>query len=194
MRVHVVFAHPVETSFGATLHRTVVDTLTAVGHQVDDCDLYAENFQPILTREERLNYDDVALNQGPVAAYVERLRAAEALVFVFPTWNYGYPAILKGYFDRVFLPGVAFSVMPDGSLLGLLSNIGKMAAVTTYGGTRMRAILAGDPPRKLMTRAVVAYTNFKAEMSFHAQYDMNNMTEERGKRFIKQVRLAMARF
>ena len=73
MRVHVVFAHPVETSFGAALHRTVVDTLTQVGHEVDDCDLHAENFQPILTREERLNYHDTSVNQIPVAGYVERL-------------------------------------------------------------------------------------------------------------------------
>jgi len=194
MRVHVVFAHPVETSFGAALHRTVVDTLTQVGHEVDDCDLHAENFQPILTREERLNYHDTSVNQIPVAGYVERLRAAEALVFVFPTWNFGYPAILKGYFDRVFLPGVAFTVLGDGKLVGMLTNIQKMAAVTTYGGSRMRAMLAGDPPRKVVTRAVLSYTNFKASMDYLAQYGMNNMTEERGRRFIKQVRLAMAKF
>lgn len=194
MRVHVIFAHPVETSFGATLHRTVVDTLSAVGHEVDDCDLYAEHFSPLLTREERLNYHDTALNTQAVAPYVERLRTAEALVFVFPTWNFGYPAILKGYFDRVFLPGVAFDIRRNGKLLGLLNNIHKIAVVTTYGGNRMRAMLAGDPPRKLMTRAVPAYTNFRAPVQYLAQYDMNNMTEERGRRFIKRVRLTMARF
>ena len=194
MRVHVVFAHPVETSFGAALHRTVVDTLTMVGHEVNDCDLYAENFQPLLTREERLNYHDTSINQIPVAGYVERLQAAEALVFMFPTWNFGFPAILKGYFDRVFLPGVAFTVLADGKLVGLLSNIRKIAVVTTYGGNRLRAVMAGDPPRKVMTRAVLGYTNFRASMEYHAQYDMNNMDEARGRRFIKQVRLAMARF
>jgi len=51
MRVMVLFAHPVETSFGAALHRAVVSNLQAAGHEVDDCDLYAENFNPVLSRE-----------------------------------------------------------------------------------------------------------------------------------------------
>lgn len=66
---------------------------------------------------------------------------------VFPVWNFGYPAILKGFIDRVFLPGVSF-VLTDGKVQGNLQNIRKLAAVTTYGGTWMRAFLCGDPPRK----------------------------------------------
>jgi NAD(P)H dehydrogenase (quinone) len=45
-----------------------------------------------------------------VKDYVERLRAAEALVMSYPVWNFGYPAMLKGFFDRVFLPGVSFDI------------------------------------------------------------------------------------
>ena len=58
----------------------------------------------------RRSYHDTATNTGPVQTYVDRLRAADALVLVFPVWNYGYPAILKGFFDRVFLPGVSFDL------------------------------------------------------------------------------------
>ena len=54
MRVLVLYAHPVETSFNAALHRLIVERLTAAGHSVDDCDLYAEDFDPRLTRAERL--------------------------------------------------------------------------------------------------------------------------------------------
>lgn len=46
MRVLVLYAHPVETSFNAALHRQVVASLREAGHEVDDCDLYAENFNP----------------------------------------------------------------------------------------------------------------------------------------------------
>jgi len=60
LKVHVLFAHPVEDSFQAALHRTVVETLAASGHTVDDCDLYAEGFQPVLTRKERLEYHDTS--------------------------------------------------------------------------------------------------------------------------------------
>ena len=108
MKILLLYAHPVETSFNAALHRLIVEHLIAAGHAVDDLDLYAENFDPRLTRAERLAYHDARSAQDPADPYVRRLLAAEALVLCFPTWNYGYPAILKGFFDRVFLPDVSF--------------------------------------------------------------------------------------
>jgi putative NADPH-quinone reductase len=56
MRVMVIFAHPLEDSFNAALHRTVMTALHESGHQVDDCDLYAEGFNPVLGAEERRYY------------------------------------------------------------------------------------------------------------------------------------------
>jgi NAD(P)H dehydrogenase (quinone) len=172
MRVLVVFAHPVETSFAAALHETTVAALTAAGYEVDDCDLYAEGFNPVLSREERLNYHDVDICTKPVQQYVDRLRAAEALVLNFPVWNFGYPAILKGFFDRVFLPGVSFQLR-DGKVWPNLHNIRKLAAVVTYGGARSRALLVGDPPRKVVKRAVRAVVHPAAKLRYLALYDMN---------------------
>lgn len=192
MRVLVVHAHPVETSFNAALHRAVVDTLRAAGHTVDDCDLYAERFDPVLTREERLGYHDVPANRGPVAPYVDRLLAAEALVFVNPVWNFGFPAILKGYLDRVFLPGVSFKLV-DGKVRPALTNIRKLAAVTSYGGTRLRALLAGDPPRKLVTRVLRAACGFPP-VTYLAHYDMNRSTDASRAAFLAKVESAMRTF
>ncbi len=74
MNVLVLYAHPVETSFNAALHRPIVERLTAAGHEVDDCDLYAEDFDPRLTRDERLGYHDQrGATPTPCAPYVERL-------------------------------------------------------------------------------------------------------------------------
>ena len=64
-----------------------------------------------MSRQERIDYHDEAINTKPVQGYVDRLRAAEALVLCTPVWNYGYPAILKGFLDRVFLPGVSFKLV-----------------------------------------------------------------------------------
>ena len=80
------------------------------GHEVDDCDLNVEGFDPVMSRQDRIDYHDAAVNRARVAPYVDRLLAAEALVFVFPVWNYGFPAILKGFVDKVFLPGVSFEL------------------------------------------------------------------------------------
>ena len=146
-RVFVLFAHPCAESFSAALHQTVTGTLAGKGWQVDACDLYAEGFDPVLTAEERRCYHAVASNQSPVQSDVDRLLAAQALVLVFPVWNQGDPAILKGVFDRVFLPGVSFH-LTEGRVGPGLQNIGKLATVTTSGGTRRKTFLAGDPPGK----------------------------------------------
>src|SRR5687767_8524205 len=132
MKILVLYAHPVETSFNAALHRLIIERLTSAGHAVDDLDLYAENFDPRLTHAERLAYHDPRGPHDRVDPYVRRLLAAEGLVLCFPVWNYGYPAILKGFFDRVFLPGVSFNLI-DGKVQPSLHNICKVVAVTTYG-------------------------------------------------------------
>ncbi len=193
MRVLVLYAHPVETSFQNSLHRVVVDSLRAAGHEVDDCDLYEENFSPLLTRQERLDYHDTEINRRPVEDYVRRVKEAEALVLVFPVWNFGYPAILKGFFDRVFLPGVSFALKDDGSVSGLLTHIRKVAAVATYGGTRLRAILAGDPPRKAVTRVLWGQTSLSTSVAYHACYDINRSTPATRQDFLARVAKAMAR-
>jgi putative NADPH-quinone reductase len=193
MRILVLHAHPVAESYNGSLHRLIVERLTANGHEVDDCDLYAEGFDPRLTRDERLNYHDIGPNIEPVRDYVERLRGAEALVMSYPVWNFGYPAMLKGFFDRVFLPGVSFK-MVDGKATPCLHNIRKVNVVTTYGGTRTRALLVGDPPRKAVNRVLRVIVKPGAPFKYLAHYDMNRSTDETRKRFIGRVETAMDRF
>ena len=189
MRALVLYAHPCGESFGSALHREIVRALGSRGWDVDDCDLYAENFQPILTAQERRRYHDAPENIGPVRDYVARLRAAEALIFSFPVWNFGYPAILKGFLDRVFLPGVSFRLV-DGKVVPNLTHVSKLAAVTTYGGTRLRAFMAGDPPRRHFTRAVRHVTR-PERTRYLALYDMNRATDARRAAFLDRVRREM---
>jgi putative NADPH-quinone reductase len=191
-RAMVLFAHPCPESFSAALYGEVVSALGRAGWQIDDCDLNREGFQPVLTEAERRGYHAVPENLGPVAAYVERLRAAEALVMVFPVWNFGYPAILKGFLDRVFLPGVSFR-LEEGKVKPNLTHIRKLAAVTTYGGTRMRALLVGDPPRKCVTRAVWHVCR-PDKMRYLALYDMNRADPARRGAFLARVGREMERF
>ena len=183
-RALVLFAHPCPESFSAALHARVVDTLTARGWDIDDCDLNAEGFQPVLTETERRGYHDPG-NTDPVQGYVDRLRAAQALVMVFPVWNFGYPAILKGFLDRVFLPGVSFR-LEDGKVRPNLTHIRKLAAVTTYGGTRLRALLVGDPPRRCVTRAVWHVCR-PDRMRYLALYDMNRASAATRAGFLARV-------
>jgi NAD(P)H dehydrogenase (quinone) len=188
MRVLVLYAHPVETSFVSALHKAAVDMLRSRGHQVDDCDLYLEGFDPLLSRQERIDYNNVALNRARVAPYVDRLLAAEALVLVFPVWNEGFPAVLKGFFDRVFLPGVSLITMSDGSAAPNLQNITKLASVCTYGLDRLRTMLAGDPPRRVIRRMLQSLIHPRASSDYLALYDMNHTTRERRAAFLEKVK------
>lgn len=189
-RALILFAHPCPESFSAALHETVVATLSARGWDVDDCDLNAEGFSPLLTAEERRGYHEEPANIEPVREYVDRLRAADALVLVFPVWNFGYPAILKGFFDRVFLPGVSFKLV-NGKVAPNLTNIRKLAAVTTYGGDRKRAFLAGDPPRRTVKRAVRFVCHPAAETRYHALYDMNRANDAKRATYLAEVKRSM---
>ncbi len=193
MKILVLYAHPVETSFNAALHRTIVERLKEKGHSVDDCDLYAEKFDPRLTAGERAGYHDARRDDDPVAPYVRRLLEAEALVLCYPVWNYGYPAILKGFLDRVFLPGVSFKLV-NGKVRPSLFNIRKVVAVTSYGGSRFRALLMGDPPRKLVNRVLRATVKPGAPVSYLAHYSMNLSTDASRAAFMAKVAAKMDAF
>lgn len=192
-RVLVLFAHPVEDSFHAELHRTVVETLRDAGHEVDDCDLYAENFNPVLSRQERIDYHDLEANQKNVKPYIERLEAADALVLVHPVWIYGFPAILKGFLDRVLIPGVMFDHI-DGHVKMKLHNIEKLVGVVTYGGPRLRALLAGDPPRKNIKRVLRAMIYPTAECRYLALYGIDLTDFRARENFMARVQREMEIF
>ena len=75
-------------------------------------------------------------------------------MFSFPVWNMGFPAILKGFVDKVFLPGVSFTLGEDGSYNPCLHNIKRLGVVCTYGGARWLTFMMGDPPRRFLTRSM----------------------------------------
>jgi NAD(P)H dehydrogenase (quinone) len=187
LKILVLYAHPNPDSYVAALHSVVLETLRGDGHAVDDCDLYAEEFDPVLSKAERLGYHAVPQNRAPVQSHVERLQSAEALVLVYPVWNFGFPAILKGYLDRVFLPGVSFR-LENGLVVPNLRNIRHLVAVTTYGAPRHRAMLLGDPPRKIIKRVLRVLIAPLAKVRYLALHRMNVVTQAEREAFIAKVR------
>jgi len=193
MRVLVLHAHPVETSFNRSLYNAALETLRSNGHEVDALNLYEEGFEAAMSREERIIYHDGPENLTPaIKPYVDRVRAAEAIVIIHPVWNYGYPAILKGFFDRIFITGVSF-VLEDGKLRTTLRNIRKVVYVTSYGGDRFRTWLMGDPPRRLARRWAWATFGTLFPPKYLALYKMDRRTESELKAFIAKVQRTLAR-
>lgn len=157
MQCLVVKAHPLAESLCSSLTRTVLETLEHGGHTVVLEDLYAEGFDPALSRAERASYYDGPYAVGAVQNQVERLLAAEAIVLVFPTWWFGFPAILKGWFDRVWAPGVAYDHADGfGPIKPRLTHLRRLLVVTTLGspGWVDRLILR-QPVKRILKRAII---------------------------------------
>ena len=132
--------------------------LEEAGHEVDLLDLYAEGFDPVLTAERRRDYHDPERNRRNNEAYVDRLMAANALVVQFPTWSFGPPAMLKGWFDRMFGPGIALDLSDPGQAKPMLLHIERITGISTYGRPRWQAIGMADPPRKIIKRYLPWFT------------------------------------
>lgn len=193
MRFLVIYAHPLEDSFQSKIHQCVVNTLLGAGHDVDDCDLYKEGFHPVLTPEERKVYHDLNQNRTGLSKDIERILKSEGLVFVFPTWWYGMPAILKGYLDRVWLPGVAFEVV-DGRTKPLLSHVMKYAVVTTYGSSWwLNRFVFGDPNRRVFMRCLRHLISPRARTQWIAQYGMDYINDAARRRFLSKVERRLQR-
>ncbi len=149
MRVLLVHCHPRADSLSAALADAAEASLLGGGHVVERRDLYAEGFSPAVTDKAHRQYMDFAANQQGVEEDVAQLQRAEALLLVYPTWWYGMPAVLKGWFDRVWVPGVTF-VVSAGAIQPRLTNIRRIGVVTTYGSPLWLLLWLGWPDRRVI--------------------------------------------
>ncbi|MCL2012436.1 MAG: NAD(P)H-dependent oxidoreductase [Cystobacterineae bacterium] len=120
-KVYMVLAYPNKEGFCYAAFESLKKGLEAAGHEIRISDLYQENFNPVLVfNENKLRRN---LQHDPeVQAYREAILWAEHLVFVFPIWWSGMPAILKGFIDRVFAKGFAYEYAGSSKMTGLLKN------------------------------------------------------------------------
>jgi NAD(P)H dehydrogenase (quinone) len=151
----VVWAHPRRGSFSEALRRTTEDALVRAGHQVQVIELYQEGFSAVMGDAEWQAYRDFRPEpDAQLQRHIDLLRRAEQLVFVYPTWWFGLPAILKGWLERTMVPGVAFDFDPSGQIRGSLGTLRRIVAVVTYGSAPWYVHLIGDAGRRTLTRAL----------------------------------------
>jgi NAD(P)H dehydrogenase (quinone) len=194
MNVLVVYCHPVPESYVAALKDAVLAGLAEAGHAVRLVDLYGEDFRPHMSADERRGYHEAGANETPVAEHVANLRWADALVFVYPTWWYGLPAMLKGWMDRAFVPHVAFTMPTETQgIRGNLRNIRRVDVVTTCGATWLLSKVMGEPGRKTILRGLRSICHPFCRTSYTALYKMDTVSPERRTAHLARVRGRMAR-
>lgn len=194
MRLLFVQAHPVPESFCAALCRAAMDEAGARGHAVRLIDLHACGFDPVLRAAEHRSYADPAQLPADLAPHVEALRWAEGVIFVYPTWWQAQPAILKGWLDRVWRPGVAFTAPPGGGLRPGLPHVRLIGAITTLGAPWwVWTLLMGAPGRKMLLRGLRACTAPRTRSFWLALHDIDTRPEADRRRYLDRVRARVAR-
>lgn len=138
----IIFAHPWHGSFNKAILDSVLKALTekTVSHQV--IDLHKDNFNPVISEEELSNYCQ-GINCDPlVKKYQEMILESDDLIFIFPDWWSGMPAILKGFFDKVFWKNFAFD--DTNNIWKPLLRIPKSMVITSSGQPTENIIKFGD--------------------------------------------------
>jgi NAD(P)H dehydrogenase (quinone) len=190
VKLLLVFCHPDPQSYGAALRNTAVEALRAAGHELREIDLYAEGFNPVFTLAEKQSYlPDTAQNIAGVAAHVEALRWADGWVVIYPTWFYGAPAMLKGWLERVWLPGVSFRIAKakQRTIGGELTNIKQFIGITTSGAPWWWLKVIGDPGRSLFMKGLRPLYAKRCRLKWLQLYNMNHATAEDRASFLTRI-------
>ena len=196
MTALVVFAHPLRESLCGRLADVAVEGLAAAGHDVELLDLYDRGFDPRLTRAERVAYYADSPEASEVPGHAAALARAEALVFVFPTWWFGPPAMLKGWIDRAFAPGVAFAHAKDlGPIVPRLERLRHAAVVTTLGSPWwVDRFVMRRPVRRIFKSAVIGGCAPNARFSWLPFYASERPEPQRVEAFERRVTSTLSRF
>ncbi|MBI2134661.1 NAD(P)H-dependent oxidoreductase [Candidatus Woesearchaeota archaeon] len=193
MKTLIIYAHP-ETKGHCPLILKEMESLhkkEKIPYEV--IDLYKIKYDPVLKASEHYTAGNRAVS-GQNKIFQEKIRAADRLIFIHPVWWGSYPAVLKGFIDRVFTSGFAFNLKPLG-FLGLAMPIkhlkGKKAAVlqTTGSPKIITATYLGNRFKKTLKHETFAFCGIKSR---YFQIDKaTQVTEKQVSRIKKEAKKAM---
>lgn len=193
VRALVVYCHPCEDSLVAAARDAAIRGLDRGGHEVRLVDLYGEGFRPELAEHEWRDHAD-GRRDADCDPHIEALRWAEAVVLVYPTWWGSQPAMLRGWFDRVWTTGVAYD-LSDGptGLRGRLTNVRRLIVVTTHGSSKLQNSLQGEAGKKLITRGLRVLLHPFARTRWIALYGIDQVGNDERVAFLEHVEERLGR-
>ena len=211
-KILMVHAHPLPGSFSAAVASAVVAGAADGAHSLRRVSLYggfygAGAYDPVLRPREREVYKNSPAGKARLAddvkSSLDDLYWCDTLIFVYPTWWFNVPAMLKGWVDRTFVPGAAgdgaFDFPGSGTaeptatgLVPRLTNIQRVAGFSTYGATRTIALAAGDNGRNMIATALRPLFAPDCICRWHGLYAMDASTAEQREQYLQQVREIVA--
>lgn len=177
MKTVILYAHPYEGSFNHAVLLEVEQLLKKQGKEVDVFDLNKDGFNPVMRKEDLKLFSTGWFADELAKSYAERLRTADELVIIFPIWWYGEPAILKGFYDKVFLKGWVYEEKEHG-LAGLL-QIKKTTILTTASVDRKALSYLGDPIENVLIKGILGLIGIENVEWIHCPtyFDENSRLE-----------------
>ncbi|MCC5900529.1 MAG: NAD(P)H-dependent oxidoreductase [Halomonas sp.] len=190
MKCLVVVSHPLEDSLCHYLAAQTVEHLTSNGYQITLLDLYKNNFEPALTQQERKSYYQASFNDDLLRNEIKQLKQAESLVLVFPTWWFGFPAVLKGWFDRVWAPGHAYNHASDlGAITPLLDNLKEVKVITTLGSPWwVDKFVLQQPVKRVLKTALLGACTKRCKFDMLSLYKSENASKPRIEAFVRKIK------
>ncbi len=194
-RALVLVAHPCPDSFTHASAGAAVAGLRRSGRDVNVVDLYASGFRAAMSLEERRAYHGPDPIVDPQVAEQARLvKEAESIVFVYPTWWSGQPAILKGWLDRVMVPDVGFRFDErTGNVRPGLTNVRHIVGISSAGSSRLVVGLINDNGRRTLTRTLRMACGWRTRVRWYGMYAMDRAADEKRRRFLDRVERGLAR-
>ena len=194
MRALVLVAHPDGDSLCHAAAARARTGLERAGHHVDLIDLYAQGYRAAMSREERLAYEtDDPIRDPLVAEHAALVLQAQILVFVYPTWWSGLPAILRGWLERTMVPGVGFHLdARTNKVRPGLGHVRRIVGVSTWGAPRPFAWLVNDNGRRVLTRALRMSCGWRARTRWVAAFGLDHDDPRRVDAFLDRVERKLA--
>lgn len=194
MKALVVVAHPVPESLTHSAAARAVAGLRAAGHDVTVLDLYADGFAPAMSAVEREAYhSEQPLVSADAIAAADLVRESEILVFAYPTWWSDVPAIMRGFFERVFIPGVAFELDPGaGKVRPIMQHVRHLVGISIYGSPWVYVKAMHDNGRRMIARALRLCTGRKTKTTWLGLFRVDDADESVVSAFLERVENTMA--
>lgn len=145
MHILFVHCHPSDAGLCGAIRDRAMEAARTAGHEVTLIDLYAEHFDPVMHATEWRGYNEAASLPPDLVRHLSVMARADAMVFIYPTWWDGPPAMLKGWLDRLWRPSFAFHTDALELLPGM-NNIRTVGSIATYGGPDQGGLFNRMPP------------------------------------------------
>ena len=193
MNALVVYSHPVEGSFCSAMRDAAIAGLTKAGHTVSLVDLAADNFDPVMSHDE---WNVYISGSGEIPSgleqYVELVKKSEIYVFVYPTWWSGLPAQLKGWLERVMLPGVAFQLNKKNKMKPALTHVRQVYVLSTFGSPKPYVKFINNNGRRILVRALRMSGSLKMRTSTLSMHQLDACSNEERQAFLERIEKKLA--